>query len=187
MGDLAVNRDRFLVFSTMIDGPYAIKDLQKVVAHLKLKSDDVIWFSGINEWVILAQSKVLNQALPVSSERREFPRAPIDATVTLHNSYGSVFYGRIRNISAGGCLVHGLTQFKIGEDVRVVIRSANFSHSITCQAHIMRLDVGEGEATGCAIQFTDMVQRDRTIIAHYCDQVIQLTRELIDTKLQKLA
>ena len=188
MSALPTKSDRFLVFNTMIDGPYAIKDFQKVVALLKLKLDDVVWFSGINEWVILSQAKVLSHPLPVASERRNYPRAPIDATVTLHNSHGNVFYGRIRNISAGGSLISGLTRFNVGEEVRGVIRSGNFSHPIACRARVLRIDSGGEETLGCAIQFTDMEKVDQKAISHYCDQVIQLASELVQsTKLKKPA
>ncbi len=134
-----------------------------MIRFLKSKSDLAnirLWTEGYSEWRDIYQIHKIMDELGVS--RRTHPRVPIMGTIICEGA-GGTFQARLLSISEGGLGATEAAQVKIGERLKVIIKSSNLS--VVIHATVEVVYVGNDGYFG--MKFIALQTESQSLIIEY--------------------
>ena len=131
-----------------------------------VKADEPVWDFPLPE--ASAEDAIRARAL---NERREHPRSRCNLSVELHPASGeSRAWGRVADISLGGCFVEMPSPFKAGTQIRLALWIQD--KKIWALAKVVSSRLG----SGIGIQFLEMKNEDRTELKRFLDSLPGMRR-----------
>ncbi len=108
-----------------------------MIRHLTGKADLTnvrLWTEGYSEWREIYQIHKIMDELGVS--RRTHPRVPVMGTLVCESAAGS-FTARLLSLSEGGLGATDSKQVKIGERLKVVLKSSNLTTPLPATVEVV--------------------------------------------------
>jgi PilZ domain len=131
-----------------------------------VKADELIWDFPLPE--ATPEDAIRTRAL---NERREHPRCRCNLSVELHPASGeSRAWGRVADVSLGGCFVEMPSPFKEGTQIRLALWIQD--KKIWALAKVVSSRLG----SGIGLQFLEMKNEDRTELKRFLDSLPGMRR-----------
>lgn len=136
------------------------KQLIEVLKNFKDLASVQIWTEGYTEWKEVYQIHKIMDELGVS--RRAHPRVPIMGELIVEIG-GKEYAGKILTISEGGCGATGVPELKIGDKMKITIKSQQLFTTVHASAEV--LYVSTGSYVGC--KFVGLASESKNAIVEY--------------------
>lgn len=123
-------------------------------------SDVLLWTEGYEEWKEVYQIHKIMDELGVS--RRAHPRVPIMGTLECEGT-SAKFTGRLLSISEGGLGITEAPKLKIGEKLKVLLKSPNLPSSIKTAVEVVFI----GQDGYAGMKFHNLPTDSKSLVIEY--------------------
>lgn len=149
-----------MVYQDKESKPMQFEELMENLRRLPEVSGVALWTEGLKSWQSIFTFHKIVEELGIS--QRKHPRVPINGSVVV--SWGDHdLTGRPRSISEGGIGLQNIQGLKVGQSVRVLLRSPAIYTPIKATAEVVYI----GADNYAGLRFTNMNTETESIIIEY--------------------